>query len=144
MLRGKEWQHGMTTIDWTTSSITVQTGYTSSHAMGRCGNSNLFNLLSLPCSNVNTTDEYDRRTYLRKVQSYMQFETICALRTPAAKNKHQQREGARETGQAEMQAEANDRLTPESATTYRAISAIINDLVHDRPEISYAAKELCR
>ena len=43
-----------------------------------------------------------------------------------------------------MLADANDVLKPESATTYRALSARYNYIAQDRPDISFAAKELCR
>ena len=43
-----------------------------------------------------------------------------------------------------MEADENDRLTPASATQYRALSARINCLSQDRPDVSFAAKELCR
>ena len=43
-----------------------------------------------------------------------------------------------------MLADENDVLKPDSATTCRASSARCNDLAQDRPDISFAAKELCR
>ena len=44
----------------------------------------------------------------------------------------------------EMAENAADLLTPEQATTFRAVSARGNYLVQDRVDISFATKELCR
>ena len=45
---------------------------------------------------------------------------------------------------AEADADENDKLTPTSATTYKALAARCNYLSQDRPDINYADKELCR
>ena len=44
----------------------------------------------------------------------------------------------------EMEGNANDLLSPEGATTYRALSARGNFLSQDRADINYTTKELCR
>ena len=44
----------------------------------------------------------------------------------------------------ELEAKAGGILVGEAATDYRALSARINYLASDRPDIAYAAKELCR
>ena len=44
----------------------------------------------------------------------------------------------------EHSADETSKLTPEAATSYRALSARCNYLAQDRPDIAYASKELCR
>ena len=76
--------------------------------------------------------------------SFLDISYVASVRTPSSKPKAQKRKGAREVKQVEMQADENQKLTAESATTYRALSARCNYLAQDRPDLSYAAKELCR
>ena len=54
------------------------------------------------------------------------------------------RVGAKAVKAAELLAKGPDILTGEAATTYRALSARINYLANDRPDVQYIAKELCR
>ena len=69
---------------------------------------------------------------------------VATVSTPSAKNRQQKRKGAREVRQVELQADEHDKLKPETATTYRALAARANYLSRDRPDASYASKELCR
>ena len=52
--------------------------------------------------------------------------------------------GTKKIKAIELEAKAGEILTGERATEYRALSARINVLASDRPDIAYAAKELCR
>ena len=61
---------------------------------------------------------------------------------PAAKFK--KRAGAKAVKAFEREVGSEDKLDPGDATTYRAISARSNYLAQDRPDGSYASKELCR
>ena len=61
---------------------------------------------------------------------------------PAAKFK--KRTGAKAVKAFEGEVGSEDKLGPSDATTYRAISARSNYLAQDRPDGSYASKELCR
>ena len=54
------------------------------------------------------------------------------------------RVGTKAVKAAELLAKGADVLTGEAATTYRALSARVNYLASDRPDIAYMAKELCR
>ena len=85
-------------------------------------------------------DDYNKHKFLRRLHYDMNFDPVCAVRTPSAKSKHQKRRGAREVRHIEMQAGEDDRLTPESATQLRAHSAIIHYLWQDRPDAAFAAK----
>ena len=56
----------------------------------------------------------------------------------------QKRLGAKAAKQLELKAKGDGILVGQSATDYRALSARINYLCNDRPDIAYVAKELCR
>ena len=71
-------------------------------------------------------------------------ESVAAVRTPSAQSKYQKRQGARAIRQLEHAADESMRLTPEGATTLRALSARCNYMAQDRPGIAYSSKELCR
>ena len=60
------------------------------------------------------------------------------------KNFVQKRLGAKAVKAAEQLLATGDVLEGEAATTYRALSARLNDLAQDRPDLAYVAKELCR
>ena len=70
--------------------------------------------------------------------------TVCAMRTASAKKKHVGRQGAKAVKKIEMAGNANDLLSPDQATTFRALAARGNFLAQDRVDISYSTKELCR
>ena len=74
--------------------------------------------------------------------SYLQVTCVPTVRTPSSRKQTETRKGTREIKQAELHADEHDRLTAESATTYRALAAGCNDLAQDRPDISFASKEL--
>ena len=65
---------------------------------------------------------------------------VTAVRTPSAQSKHQKRQGARAVRKIEHAANEASQLTPEGATSYRALSARCNYLAQDRPDIAYTAK----
>ena len=48
---------------------------------------------------------------------------VATVRTPSSKQKTHKRQGAREIKKIEIQTDENDRLSPESATAYRARTA---------------------
>ena len=56
----------------------------------------------------------------------------------------QKRLGAKAVKSAEKLLNSSEELTGEAATMYRALSARINYLAQDRPDLAYCAKELCR
>ena len=69
----------------------------------------------------------------------------AAKRTkPVNSNKYKKRLGAKQAKKLEMADDASGNLSPQDATMYRALSARCNYLSQDRPDISYASKELCR
>lgn len=69
----------------------------------------------------------------------------AAKRTkPINSNKYKKRLGAKQTKKLEMSDDANGNLSPQDAAMYRALSARCNYLAQDRPDISFASKELCR
>ena len=61
-----------------------------------------------------------------------------------AVKKKNTRLGAKAVKQAERLESIGYELDPDEARTYRALAARANYLALDRPEISYASKELCR
>ena len=67
---------------------------------------------------------------------------LCELRQP--KNKIKARQGAKAVKKLERLESASAVLTPEEATTYRALSARANYLAQDRPDVAFYTKELCR
>ena len=71
--------------------------------------------------------------------------SIFAARTkPINQNKYQKRVGAKKAKKLELDKNADFTLSPADATTYRALAARCNYLSQDRPDISFASKELCR
>ena len=46
--------------------------------------------------------------------------------------------------EVERATSTGNKLTPQAATVYRALSARCNYLAQDRPDVAFAAKELCR
>ena len=56
----------------------------------------------------------------------------------------QKRLGTRRVKQLELEAKSDGLLAGQAATDYRALTARMNYLASDRPDIAYAAKELCR
>ena len=70
---------------------------------------------------------------------------VCATRTPPAKtNKYAaKRAGAKAVKKIEQTSTAY-RLSPEDATTFRALAARANYLSQDRADICFSTKELCR
>ena len=68
---------------------------------------------------------------------------VTAVSTPSAQSKFQGRKGAKAVRKLEYAADSSSKLTPEGATAYRALSARCNYLAQGKPDISFAAKELC-
>ena len=92
------------------------------------------------------TEDGDREKHQRRLvfdQQLLDDEPINALRTPSARKKYQGRQGARQVRLIEQQ-EAGTLAPPEGATSFRALAARANYLSQDRPDIAFAAKELCR
>ena len=75
--------------------------------------------------------------------SILKLPRVHAVRTPPAKKPQTKRAGAKAVKQMER-ISAEYTLSPEDATTYRALSARANFLSQDRGDIQYATKELCR
>ena len=70
---------------------------------------------------------------------------MCATRTkPVKKPPGKKRAGAREVKKLERIQYEGFELSPQDATTFRALSARGNFLSMDRTDISYSSKELCR
>ena len=70
---------------------------------------------------------------------------IYATRTkPVKSNKFAKRIGAKTAKKIELEKNAAFTLSPQDATTYRALAARCNYLAQDRADLSYASKELCR
>ena len=69
---------------------------------------------------------------------------MAAVRTPSARKKTQKRQGAHEVKQIEITADEHDKLSPESATSYRALVARANYRSQDRVDMCYIPKELRR
>ena len=69
---------------------------------------------------------------------------VSAVRTPSTKNRFKARQGAKAVKKLEWLESASTVLTPEEATTYRALSARANYLAQDRPDVAFSTKELCR
>ena len=69
---------------------------------------------------------------------------VGAVRTASSKKKNAGRHGAKAVKKIEMAGNIGDLLTPEQATTFRALSARGNYLAQDRVDISFSTKELCR
>ena len=71
--------------------------------------------------------------------------SLFATRTkPLNQNKYQKRMGAKKAKRLELDKNSEFTLSPADATTYRALAARCNYLSQDRPDISFASKELCR
>ena len=70
---------------------------------------------------------------------------VAAARTkPVKKPMAKKRAGAKATKKLERLVSKGFGLEPAEATMFRALSARANYLSQDRPDISFAAKELCR
>ena len=69
---------------------------------------------------------------------------MFAVRIPSTKNKFKARQGSKAVKKLERLESASEVLTPEEATTYRALNAKANYLAQDRPDVAFSAKELCR
>ena len=68
----------------------------------------------------------------------------AAKRTKPVGNKYQKRVGAKKAKKLEVDQNSSGALSPSDATMYRALAARCNYLSQDRPDISFASKELCR
>ena len=68
---------------------------------------------------------------------------LFANRTASSKTKGPARKGAKAVKKLERVSSSGD-LSPAEATSFRALSARANYLAQDRPDISFATKELCR
>ena len=69
---------------------------------------------------------------------------MSAVRTPSTKNKFKARQGAKAVKKLERLESASDVLTPEEATTYRALNSRANYLAQDRPDVAFSTKEIRR
>ena len=70
---------------------------------------------------------------------------MAAARTkPVEKPTAKTRAEAKATKKLERLVSKDSELEPAKATHFRALSARANYLSQDRPDISYAGKELCR
>ena len=70
---------------------------------------------------------------------------VCATRTKPVNNaKYAKRVGAKKAKKLELDKNSEFVLSQADATTYRALAARCNYLSQDRPDISFASKELCR
>ena len=95
---------------------------------------------------LNLTDQREIQKQIRRgiFDGLFDLDVVGAVRTPGVKKKYQGRQGAREVKKFEQEVDEHDKLTPAGATAYRAVAARCNYLSQDRPDISFAAKELCR
>ena len=66
---------------------------------------------------------------------------LCAVKT--SKHYNAKRLGTTAVKKQELLDNIGDHLSSEQATAYRALAARANYLSLDRPDISFAAKELC-
>ena len=66
------------------------------------------------------------------------------LLAPASKRPKKKRIGMKAAKQEERRKNTQGALGPEAATAFRAMAARANYLALDRPDISFATKELCR
>ena len=93
-------------------------------------------------------DHHARRKILRKalVNGSAWEQSIESLISAVSKKRkfEQKRLGTKAVKAAERLADTSGELVGDSATMYRALSARINYLSIDRPDLAYAAKELCR
>ena len=85
-------------------------------------------------------DDPDIMAALNETESDFLF----AAQTGKPANKFKKRAGAKAVKAFEREVGAVDKLGPDDATTFRAISARSNYLAQDRPDASYSSKELCR
>ena len=70
--------------------------------------------------------------------------SVFATKTKPAMSKYQQKRlGAKKAKKLEVAANSSFVLSPNDATMYRALAARCNYLSQDRPNISFASKELC-
>ena len=73
-----------------------------------------------------TNDKHARKTLIRRFVYDNNLELTFAVRTPSSQNKWQKRKGARAVKNIEHAVDQDNRLTPEAATVYRALSARCN------------------
>ena len=83
-----------------------------------------------------TDSKHMREKLIRRFAHDCKLQLVTAVRTPSSQNKWQKRKGARAVRKIEHEADQDNRLTPEAATTYRALSARCNYLAQDRPDIA--------
>ena len=71
---------------------------------------------------------------------------IYAVRTPSSRKpwEKRSRQGTKKVRQIERLQNEGAELSPEDATTFRALAARANYVSQDRPDLSFAAKEMCR
>ena len=102
---------------------------------------------------TSSLSQYDRQKVLRKYAyddelppEHCYSVVQKSKSTPSALNKYQKRVGAKTAKNIEHATaeKSSQKLTPEGASIYRALSARCNYLAQDRPDLAYAAKELCR
>ena len=85
-----------------------------------------------------------RRLFDLELQGEDPEQLVMAMRTPSAKKKYQGCQGAKQVKLIERPQSSSEPLSPEGATSFRALAARANYLSQDRPDLAYAAKELCR
>ena len=78
-----------------------------------------------------------------EVQTEVRLALIAAMKSPK-KRKVVTRAGAKKVKQFEQLVSPREELSPAEATSFRALAARANYLAQDRPDIAFAAKELCR
>ena len=93
---------------------------------------------------LSTLEEQQKQIRRGIYDGVLDAEVVGAVRTPGVKKKWQGRQGAKQVNRIEQEVDAQDKLTPAGATSYRALAARLNYLAQDRPDIAFAAKELCR
>ena len=70
-------------------------------------------------------------------------EHVFAARTSSTKNKFKGRQGIKAVKTLERLESTAQILTPEKATTYRALSARADYLAQDKPDAAFSTKRLC-
>ena len=96
---------------------------------------------------TNSVSPNMRRTILERVLrngAAWEVPTVEYIAKVSKKKFVKARLGSKATKKAERMETCGDELDDEAATLYRALSARLLYLSMDRPEISFAAKELCR
>ena len=77
-----------------------------------------------------------------EVQTDARMMVMAAIK--ATKRKVNSRIGAKKVKKFEQLLSPGEALSPDEATAFRALSARANYLAQDRPDLAFAAKELCR